>query len=56
MVDVKLIVRGSLEEDAAAFVDVWHRTERGEDVCERAILFESWEKLAKVLRRALSLA
>ncbi len=44
-----MIIGGSLEEDAAAFVDAWHRTERGEDVCERALVFESWEALAKVL-------
>ncbi len=49
MSDIKLIVGGSLEDDAATFVDAWHRTERGEDVRERALTFESWETLAKVL-------
>lgn len=49
MSDVKLIVGGDLEDDAAAFVDAWHRTERGEKVRERALVFESWEMLAKVL-------
>ncbi len=49
MSDVKLIVGGSLEEDAAAFVDAWHRTERGEKISDRALVFESWEALAKVL-------
>jgi predicted transcriptional regulator len=49
MSDVKLIVGGSLEDDAAAFVDAWHRAERGDDVHERTLVFESWETLAKVL-------
>ena len=49
MSDIKLGVGGSLEDDAAAFVDAWRRTERGEDVRERALAFESWEMMAKVL-------
>ncbi|WOJ89691.1 hypothetical protein RZS28_18230 [Methylocapsa polymorpha] len=49
MSDVKLIVGGGLEDDAAAFVDAWRRAERGEEVRERALVFESWEALAKVL-------
>ena len=49
MNDIKLIVGGSLEDDAGAFVDAWRRTERGEAVRERALAFESWEALAKVL-------
>jgi len=49
MSDIKLSVGGTLEDDAAAFVDAWRRTERGEDVYERALVFESWETLAKVL-------
>jgi predicted transcriptional regulator len=49
MSDIKLIVGGSLEDDAAAFVDAWRRTERGEEVRERTLAFESWEALAKVL-------
>ena len=49
MSDLNLIVGSKLEDDAAAFVDAWHRTERGEKVRERALVFESWEKLAKVL-------
>src|SRR5229473_8572020 len=46
---VKLIVGGSLEDDAAAFLDAWHRTRRGGKVRERAIAFESWEALAAVM-------
>jgi len=49
MTDVKLIVGGSLEEDAATFVKAWRRAEKGEGVQERALVFESWDALAKVL-------
>ena len=49
MTDVKVSVGGSLEDDAAAFVDAWHRAERGEAVHERVLAFESWEGLAKVM-------
>jgi predicted transcriptional regulator len=49
MTEVKVSVGGSLEDDAAAFVDAWHRTERGEAVRERVLAFESWEGLAKVM-------
>jgi len=49
MSDVKLIVGGSLEDDANGFLDAWYRSERGEEVSERALVFESWEALAKVL-------
>ena len=46
---VKLLVGGSIEDDAAAFVDTWHRAERGERTLERVLAFESWEALASVL-------
>jgi predicted transcriptional regulator len=49
MSNAKLIVGGNLEEDGAAFLDAWHRAERGEVVEDRALVFESWEALAKVL-------
>jgi len=49
MKDLKLIAGGSLEDDAAAFLDAWHRTKRGSKVREHAIAFESWEALASVL-------
>ncbi len=49
MNDVKIIVGGSLEDDGKAFVDAWRRAEKGEDVHERALVFESWELLAKVM-------
>jgi predicted transcriptional regulator len=49
MSSIKLIVGGGLDDDAAAFLDAWHRAERGRKVSERAIAFESWEALATVL-------
>jgi predicted transcriptional regulator len=44
-----LIAGGGLEDDAKGFLDAWHRSEHGEEVSERALVFESWEALAKVL-------
>src|SRR5271165_2409416 len=49
MTDVKLSVGGSLEDDAAAFVDAWHRAARGKPVHERVLVFDSCEGLAKVV-------
>ena len=49
MDDVKVIVGGSVADDASAFVDAWHRVERGEAVHERVLAFESWEGLARVM-------
>jgi len=49
MADVKVIVGGSLDDDGAAFLDAWHRAERGEDVNELVLAFESWEGLAQVM-------
>lgn len=45
MIEPRIIVGGSLEEDAAAFIDAWHRAERGEHVDENVLAFESWEAL-----------
>jgi predicted transcriptional regulator len=47
--DLKVIVGGRLENDAAAFVDSWRRSERGENIRERTLAFENWQALAKVL-------
>jgi predicted transcriptional regulator len=52
MTEVKMIVGGSLEEDATAFLDAWKRAERGETMRERVLAFESWEALASVLTGA----
>ena len=49
MNDVRIIVGGSLADDAGAFLDAWRRAESGEDVGERALAFESWDMLSKVL-------
>jgi predicted transcriptional regulator len=49
MTETKVIIGGGLEDDAAAFLDVWRRVERGEVVRETALAFESWEALASVM-------
>ena len=49
MTETKLIVGGSLAEDAAAFVSAWHRAEKDEKVAEHVLAFESWEGLARVM-------
>jgi predicted transcriptional regulator len=49
MANLKLIVGGGLEDDAAAFLDAWHRAQRGRKARARSIAFESWEGLAGVL-------
>lgn len=49
MTDVKVIVGGTIEDDASAFVEAWRRAERGEQVKERVLAFESWEGLATVM-------
>lgn len=47
MDDAKIIIGGSTEDDAAAFLDAWHRAERGEKIRERVLAFESLEALAQ---------
>jgi hypothetical protein len=47
--ETKFIVGGGLEDDAGAFLDAWHRAERGEAVDETILAFESWEALAAVM-------
>jgi predicted transcriptional regulator len=49
MSDLKVIVGGSLAEDAAAFVGAWRGAERGEVVADHVLAFESWEGLASVM-------
>lgn len=46
---LKVIVGGSIEDDAAAFADAWKRAERGESFQERQLAFESWHALTRVL-------
>jgi predicted transcriptional regulator len=48
--DVKIVVGGSAEDDAAAFVNTWERAERGKHIePERVLAFESWAGLARVM-------
>lgn len=47
--NVQIVVGGSLESDADAFVDAWERAERDEQVSERVLSFESWESLTAVM-------
>ncbi len=58
MSEVKVIVGGTIEDDAADLLDAWHRTEQGEHVAaERVLAFESWEGLSEGPdRRAFSAA
>jgi predicted transcriptional regulator len=49
MSELNVTVGGSLAHDAAAFVDAWHKAERGEAAQDHVLAFESWEGLAKVL-------
>ncbi len=46
---IKVSIGGSAREDAAAFVDAWHRIEAGEALDERHLSFESLEGLMTVL-------
>ncbi len=47
--DMKIVVGGTAEDDAAAFLDAVERADRGEPVHERVLSFQSWEGLASVM-------
>jgi predicted transcriptional regulator len=50
MCHVKVVVGGTIEDDAADLLNAWHRTEQGEHIAaERVLAFESWEGLSKVM-------
>ena len=49
MTETKLVVGGSLADDAADFVSAWHRAEKGAKIAEHVLAFESWEGLARVM-------
>jgi predicted transcriptional regulator len=50
MTNVKITVGGAIETDGARrFVEAWHRAERGKSMCERHLVFESWDALARLL-------
>lgn len=46
---MKLVAGGTIEDDGRAFLDAWHRAERGKRVRENVLAFESWEALAAVM-------
>lgn len=47
---VKVMVGGTIEDDAADFLDAWHGAEHGEQVKPECVLaFESWDGIAAVL-------
>ena len=47
--NTKIIVGGTAEDDAAAFLDAVEQADRGEPVHERVLSFQSWEGLASVM-------
>lgn len=47
--DMRIVVGGTAEDDAAAFLDAVDRAERGERVHERVMSCQSWEGLASVM-------
>jgi len=47
--DMRIVVGGTAEDDAAAFLDAVGRAERDEAVHERVLSFQSWEGLASVM-------
>jgi predicted transcriptional regulator len=49
MSETKIIVGGGLQEDASAFLDAWHRAERGEHVEETVLAFDNWDALASLM-------
>jgi predicted transcriptional regulator len=49
MDDLTITVGGTLEDDAVSFLNAWKRAEKGEQVHERVLAFESWEGLAAVM-------
>ena len=49
MMKNKLLVGGSLADDAADFVSAWHRAEKGAKIAEHVLAFESWEGLARLM-------
>lgn len=50
MSEVKVTVGGDVIAEAGRrFVEAWRRAERGEDVRERRLSFETWDAFARVL-------
>lgn len=50
MEKLQINVGGNMEQAASrAFIDAWHRAEKGEEFTERHLVFESWKALTRVL-------
>ena len=49
MTDLKIVVGGTIKDDATAFLAAWHRAEAGDTTAERVLAFESWDGLAHVM-------
>ena len=49
MTSLKLELGGSAEADGAAFIEAWHRIDRGDDAPDHVLSFQSWDALASVL-------
>jgi predicted transcriptional regulator len=50
METTRIVIGGTAEDDAAAFVQAWKRSEAGQQLpTERVIAFQSWEGLTRVL-------
>ncbi len=47
--DMRIVVGGTAEDDAAAFLDAVEWADRGEHVHERVLSFQSWEGLTSVM-------
>jgi predicted transcriptional regulator len=47
--EIEIHVEPNAEAMAARFVAAWHRAERGDEIDERHLSFESWEGLSRVL-------
>jgi len=47
--DLQIHIGESLETVGGRFIDAWHRMERGEEVSEKHIGFESWETMVRTL-------
>jgi predicted transcriptional regulator len=47
--EIQVNVGDTLDEIGARAISAWHRMERGEEVSEKHISFETWETMVRVL-------
>jgi predicted transcriptional regulator len=47
--EIQVHVGDTLDEVGARAISAWHRMERGEEVSEKHISFETWETMVRVL-------